>query len=191
MGGGGVVQICHIVTHQNVYTEPAPAVSFLTRISSFHFGDAAFPPAPADLLTDAEFAATPVPPAGKATGKIGIRLERGIDADLFLLRFEGQIYQPMRSMGNGGVEDELRGTFGGDVWWGYEVWLPPPAGRFDLAAQLRLRIKGRFARRRQLSVTPIVLGFAGQRFEDHYALGLTVLQREPTYLIDTALRQRL
>jgi hypothetical protein len=196
MGGGGIVQICQIVTHLNDYASGGPERDdVLTRISSFHFGDATLPVAPVKPLGEADF---PLPQGAQlpSTGKIGILLPKNdISIEQFLLRFEGVVYQPMQSTAQNGVRDQLIRTFGErahERWWGYEVGLPTPTGRFDLASKLRLRVgrNAKFVRRRQLVVMPIVIGFFRQDFDVHHVLALTVLQREAGYAIDTAVRQR-
>jgi hypothetical protein len=196
MGGGGVVQVCQVITHVNDYAPGGPdGDDLLTRISSFHFGDVSLPAVPDKPLSESDFP----PPSGPqlpSTGKIGILLPRNeIAVEQFLLRFEGVVYQPMQSTAAGSVRDQLVRAFGErsrEQWWGYEVGLPTPTGRFDLSSKLRLRIQrnARFATRRQLVVMPIVIGFFRQEFDVHHVLALAVLQREAGYRIDAAVRQR-
>lgn len=183
MGGGGVVQVSHIVTHVNDYD---PEAGILTRISRFYFGLDQWPPPPERPLGEADFAGPPVERRGRPSGKIAIRLDEGLAAGAFLIRFEGTIHATIPDRA---VADEATETFGGPGWSGYLVELPRPAGRIDDLAVL-LKIKGTFERRRRMSVASLVFGFFEVPFDTHHALGLTVLQRESAVQVDTSVRQR-
>jgi hypothetical protein len=191
MGGGASVEIAHIVTHVNRYD---PSTKILTRVSTFLFAQPALPK-PDDLkvlsedsILKAKKGSTP----GFATGKIGILLDPQHQLHNFLLLFEDLQY-PVKL--DSSVKQDLDETFGqGSKWSGYSVALPPPTDRFQLHALLEINVNFNFhqkSRRHQgLFAVPMIFGYYGVSFAEHYALGVTTLQPDETSKVDTSVRLR-
>lgn len=192
MGGGGTLQICHILTHVNVYLPGGAGGGTLTRISTFHFSSRAIPDLPQKKLTEADFPLTLQPVKGYATGKIGLLLDPGLEPVQFNLLYEGLGYPTIRDKGKDSVEAELEETFafGASKWWGYKVELPPPLGRFELASLLKIRGPFNTKQPKALSAMVLVVGFMDQPFATHHALGISLLQPNSLLNIDISTRLR-
>lgn len=193
MGGGGTLQICHILTHVNVYLPGGPGGGTLTRISTFHFSSRVIPDLPEKKLSEADFPLTLQPVTGTATGKIGLLLDPGLKPVQFDLLYEGLRYPAILSTsGTGNVTKELEDAFkfGAPRWWGFKVELPPPLGRFELASLLKIQGSFNVNQPKALSPMILVVGFIDQPFATHHAMGISLLQPNSLLNIDISTRLR-
>jgi hypothetical protein len=110
--------------------------------------------------------------------------------------FEDRGYSPQL---DSSVRDELDTTFGMSphlIWHGYKVLLPPPTDHFKMSALMRINVRfnpdakilGRYS---GVYAVAMVFGFFTIPLSQHYALGVTTLQPDPTTLVDTSVRLRL